>query len=599
MLKFKTIFFIFCLLIFLFQAGAVLALEIKYPSVPGAETPNQIQKKLDTGLINQKDALPLYINYFLRFFFVLSISIAVAVIIYGGVLYLISGAKPAVLITARAWMSRGLLGLTILICSYLVLGLINPQLLTFKIDREVSPIISFAPAEHPDDSIVALQIPAGTIIDEAISYMMAETSTEWGDVYAAEVPFLEIMDMLDNVTSTNQVLKVLFAECQCGKSKYHPEWDGFIGKCVAGDEGQATTSPEWWKLGSNVCSLVCEICGGENEPEDCDLREPDPDNPEQGLIKQARDDLIELFAKLQVQKVKLSSDQISLIEHVLKLNQTNFLLHKLLGTTFQNDFEALKKEIEAEGYPVSFEKPENLPEPGMIRMSPLRQDPFTFFAVTYDPFGIFGSIARLNKETEEESYRLSLFSILSQLSLEDIEDMINQCFVSAFGAGSFMLDNEQFLETVNEALQNSVSDYLGTLTLGAAFDIIDNFCEKLGDEIDNAVEDDANESIQECINNCAGNQECIDKCQDTIPPHFLSKALNDLLVLDTKEHLPDEIKARLDEKLRHFIFDEELNHVLDDDMINLLDGVLQGALKKSIKDQIPFLRENLEKKMLN
>ena len=77
----KKILFIFLLVIFLFQASSVFALEIKYPPLPGAETPNQIQEKVSKGIISRQDSLPLYINYFLRLIFLIAISIAIIVII--------------------------------------------------------------------------------------------------------------------------------------------------------------------------------------------------------------------------------------------------------------------------------------------------------------------------------------------------------------------------------------------------------------------------------------------------------------------------------------------------------------------------------------
>jgi len=609
MTKIKKILLFFLLVVFVFQASSVLALEIRYPYVPGAETPNQIQEKIDSGTINQKDALPLYINYFFRFFFILAISIAIAVIIYGGVLYLISGAKPAVLVVARNWMSRGLLGLAILISSYLVLGLINPQLLTFKIERQVPPIISSKPIAR-SGNIIAKQNPLYDITYNALALLDETTTTEWG-TYMVEIPFLEIRDMLDDVISTsNRLQEVLFPECKCGTSIAHTEWDGLKGRCVtAMDKDEEQT---WWqslkddtgltfddliKSGRNICLTRCETCGGEKTNE-CILKGPEGDE-DNTPMKNERDHLIELLAKLQTQKIRLSADQMSLIENVLKLNQTNYLLSNLSSVTFQNDFEALKKSLEAEGYNIDIERPENLPEPRMIEMSaPAIASP-TYYFFTYDPNGILLPFEiRLNKEVEEESRRLNLFSILSQLSLEDIDGMINQCFTSAFGAGNFMLDDEEFLETVKEALNTGSFDYLGNFTLDVAFGAIDNFTKHLGDKLKSRLENDV---LKNCIDNCAGDEACEYKCShptttpDTIPPRFLSNTLTAWLTQDIKERLPKQIKELLDQKVKEFI---DLDKFFETDMLTLLDGVLQGALKKSIKDQIPFLRENLEKKMM-
>ncbi|GAI24687.1 unnamed protein product, partial [marine sediment metagenome] len=87
--------------------------------------------------------------------------------------------------------------------------------------------------------------------------------------------------------------------------------------------------------------------------------------------------------------------------------------------------------------------------------------------------------------------------------------------------------------------------------------------------------------------------------QENIPPHFLSNKLAEVLTEDIREKLPSEIQRILRENLRQYIFDQDLNEFLDKDMVELLDGVLQGALSKSLEDQIPFLRENLEKRMMD
>jgi len=171
MKRIKKFIFLFLLVIFLFQASFVFALEIKYPTLPGAIPPQEIEKK------PQAERLPLLINYFLRLIFVIAISIAITVIIYGGVLYLISGAKPAVLVSARNWISRGLLGLFILICSYLVLAVINPQLLVFKIEQPLPSLLISPAPPIPTNRVTFLQIPLGTLLEKTIDELDEKTTT--------------------------------------------------------------------------------------------------------------------------------------------------------------------------------------------------------------------------------------------------------------------------------------------------------------------------------------------------------------------------------------------------------------------------------------
>jgi len=128
----KNFLLVFLLIVFLLQAGTVFALEVRWPSVPGTETPNIIQDKISMGIISKDTAFPYYVNYFLRLFYIIAIAVAAIVIIYGGILYLFSGVKPAIAKEAKERISQGLLGLLILLTSYLVLAVINPQLLVYS-----------------------------------------------------------------------------------------------------------------------------------------------------------------------------------------------------------------------------------------------------------------------------------------------------------------------------------------------------------------------------------------------------------------------------------------------------------------------------------
>jgi len=271
------------LVTFLFQASSVFALEIKYPPVPGALTPNQIEEQVSGGTISKGDSLPLLINYFLRLFFVIAISIAITIIIYGGVLYLISGAKPAVLVIARMRISQGLLGLLILVCSYLILAVINPQLLVFKIEYpSPQPVISLTPP-LPTNQITFLQIPFGTLLENTLRDLDETTTTaKWGKVHRIEVPLLEIISTLSETVTTTENLMTALKKCQCGISKWDTEWNGLKGKCIGGMKEEnkknflETLLGKPWeeigeliKGGQNVCLTRCEDCGTDSA---CDLR---------------------------------------------------------------------------------------------------------------------------------------------------------------------------------------------------------------------------------------------------------------------------------------------------------------------------------------
>jgi len=125
--KKNKLFFLF-LLLFIFVLGAnfVLAqreLEIDYPVIPGAEVTLQTV---------EGTSLPEYVKYIFNFAIGIVGLLALGALIYGGMRYLTSAGNPAVLEDARSQIFAGVLGLIILLSSYLILTTINPQLVVFE-----------------------------------------------------------------------------------------------------------------------------------------------------------------------------------------------------------------------------------------------------------------------------------------------------------------------------------------------------------------------------------------------------------------------------------------------------------------------------------
>ena len=634
------------LVTFLFQASSVFALEIKYPPVPGALTPNQIEEQVSGGTISKGDSLPLLINYFLRLFFVIAISIAITIIIYGGVLYLISGAKPAVLVIARMRISQGLLGLLILVCSYLILAVINPQLLVFKIEYpSPQPVISLTPP-LPTNQITFLQIPFGTLLENTLRDLDETTTTaKWGKVHRIEVPLLEIISTLSETVTTTENLMTALKKCQCGISKWDTEWNGLKGKCIGGMKEEnkknflETLLGKPWeeigeliKGGQNVCLTRCEDCGTDSA---CDLRnikvkrdettgkietieietsntdktlKPITDNDKKISIKYNRMRLQELLAELQTQKIKLSTEQITLIEKTLGGNVGNFLISGLLDIKFQEDFFSQQKALESQGYEVNLERPKQFPEAQTITMSLSASDPFTFYAPLEGEL-IAPPILKENQRVYRESQRASLFAVLTQLSLEDIEQMIQDCLSSAFGQGEFLLDKEEFLKIVEETIKEGAANWLGEALSENSLNLTEEFIGKLREGINGEFSSSTKETdrIRECKTECETVyqsqgltlDQCNKKCESkTIPVNFLSNKLVEVLTTDIRKQLPKEIQTTLREELKDFILSTTTYAYYSEDIIKLIDPVLQGALSKTLEEQIPFLRENLQKRMI-
>lgn len=185
--KLKKIFIIFLLIVFLFQTTYVFALEIKYPPVPGAFTPQEIEQKIKDKEIDEEDRLPLYFKYYFNLSLIIVVLICLGVLIFGATLYLLSPAKPVVLVSARRWIFSGLLGLLILFSSYLVLVTINPQLALLRLPKERAEIPPGRVVPLKREALTYFAVPTGRLIETNLGHIKATTTrviagiTHWPD----------------------------------------------------------------------------------------------------------------------------------------------------------------------------------------------------------------------------------------------------------------------------------------------------------------------------------------------------------------------------------------------------------------------------------
>ncbi len=126
----KKILFLFILLILfliplvpgVLAAAQPRSLEITYPTVPGATPPTTVETEV-----------PEYVKYIFNFLIVISGLVALGVIIYAGFQYFTSVGDPGKMQDSRDRILSALLGLVILVGSWLILMTINPQLLVLTI----------------------------------------------------------------------------------------------------------------------------------------------------------------------------------------------------------------------------------------------------------------------------------------------------------------------------------------------------------------------------------------------------------------------------------------------------------------------------------
>jgi len=168
--KRKIFFFFLSFVFFIFLANFALAVEFRPPEInyPQLPFPGVLSPQV-FGEIPGEQAFLLYVKYFYYLFLMVAGFLAFGTIVYGGFLYLISAGAPVKMIAAKEQITGGILGLVILLSSYLILATINPQLVILRLPGlekiEIEPIeIEKMEPTTP----VYFQIPTGMIIERAV-----------------------------------------------------------------------------------------------------------------------------------------------------------------------------------------------------------------------------------------------------------------------------------------------------------------------------------------------------------------------------------------------------------------------------------------------
>ncbi len=105
---------------------SLLAAETDYPELPGATPPTP------------EEGLPSYVSYIFNLALIIGCFIAVGILIWGGVLYLTSAGNPEQIGSAKKKITSSVVGLIILLCVYLILTTINPELVMLSLP-EINP----------------------------------------------------------------------------------------------------------------------------------------------------------------------------------------------------------------------------------------------------------------------------------------------------------------------------------------------------------------------------------------------------------------------------------------------------------------------------
>ena len=235
------------ILLFLLSANFVFALEITYPRVPGAVPP---QDFINTA--PPEDILALYVKYLVNLFIWIAGILALAGLIYGGILYLISTGKPDRMVSAKNQISAAFFGLLILLSSYLVLNTINPQLTELKLEplelieieeqQEItSPVAEISTSIDPESS-------PGRIIEKIFETYISEYP-EPAQKWTPRIMRLKnntnaTKEIVERITNQNETLRDAADDCRCEDTDPDPECPifGCSSQCVP-EYGTCTCDP--------------------------------------------------------------------------------------------------------------------------------------------------------------------------------------------------------------------------------------------------------------------------------------------------------------------------------------------------------------------
>lgn len=163
--KIKKSLFIFFVVFFVFFSFSSLCfaqreLEVEYPEILG-EKPTA------------KTILPEYVKYIFNYAIIAAGLVALGALIWAGILYLTSTGDPSKVKEARERIFSAVVGLVILLSSYLILVTVNPELVIFDLPL-LTPLIS--PEVKPPPMVITEG--ASLIVGEVPLKRMAEELEE-------------------------------------------------------------------------------------------------------------------------------------------------------------------------------------------------------------------------------------------------------------------------------------------------------------------------------------------------------------------------------------------------------------------------------------
>lgn len=194
-------------------AGFVYALEVNYPPIPGAAPPTDF---------------PSFAKYIVYFSMWAGGVIALFMFVIGGIRYVLSTGNPERMVNAKNQIIGSLLGLLIILSSFIILNTINPQLTNLSMEP-LSSIDIQAPPEVKEPEITSIQ---SSIDPESSPSRIIEKMFE---VYISEYPepdetwiprvirlknrAVASQEIVERIYALNKDLRSASRDCECEETE--------------------------------------------------------------------------------------------------------------------------------------------------------------------------------------------------------------------------------------------------------------------------------------------------------------------------------------------------------------------------------------------
>jgi len=257
--------------------GFVFALEINYPKVPGALSP---QEFLQSASASPEQIPSLYIKYIFNLFFWVSGIIVLGVLLWAGFRYLTSAGKAETILSAREQITSAFLGILILLSSFIILNILNPQLIILKLPK-IEPVKVIERTEVPlpatttemTRTAIDTELPLGKILED---YVFASST---------------MTAIKNNASTTSDIAETLKEQVE--------DLNDEVNKCDCGE-----ADPDCGSSCSSYCTqdCTCDVCEEERDEIE-DLEEKNLQKLDE--LKEEQKKSIEELKKIKIELIKL------------------------------------------------------------------------------------------------------------------------------------------------------------------------------------------------------------------------------------------------------------------------------------------------------